>query len=104
MPTNDAVATFEEKTFLEEQDGFDQVVQDLETDGDRQRVLVLQSEWQALYDQAGEETDEKGEDTSFHHAGKKKNGNMSGSDATELFWKLHNEKLVCVGLLRYIQW
>ena len=25
----------------------------------RQRVLLLQSEWQALYDQAGEETDEK---------------------------------------------
>ena len=25
----------------------------------RQRVLVLQSEWQALYDQAGEDTDEK---------------------------------------------
>ena len=28
----------------------------------RQRVLVLQSEWQALYDQAGEETDEKVEE------------------------------------------
>ena len=25
-------------------------------------MLVLQSEWQALYDQAGEETDEKGEE------------------------------------------
>ena len=28
----------------------------------RQRVLVLQSEWQALYDQAGEETDDKVEE------------------------------------------
>ena len=27
----------------------------------RQRVLVLENEWQALYDQAGEETDDKAE-------------------------------------------
>ena len=32
-----------------------------ETQAEEENVLVLQSEWQALYDQAGEETDEKAE-------------------------------------------
>ena len=37
----------------------DLVLAETQAEENRQRVLVLQSEWQALYDQAGEETDEK---------------------------------------------
>ena len=37
----------------------DLVLAETQAEVNRQRVLVLQSEWQALYDQAGEETDEK---------------------------------------------
>ena len=38
----------------------DLALAETQAEENRQRVLVLQSEWQALYDQAGEETDEKG--------------------------------------------
>ena len=37
----------------------DLVLAETQAEENRRRVLVLQSEWQALYDQAGEETDEK---------------------------------------------
>ena len=37
----------------------DLVLAESQAENNRQRVLVLQSEWHALYDQAGEETDEK---------------------------------------------
>ena len=39
----------------------DLVLAETQAEENRQRVLILQSEWQALYDQAGEETDEKAE-------------------------------------------
>ena len=39
----------------------DLALAETQAEDNRQRVLVLQSEWQALYDQAGEETDEKAE-------------------------------------------
>ena len=37
----------------------DLALAETQAEENRQRVLTLQSEWQALYDQAGEETDEK---------------------------------------------
>ena len=37
----------------------DLALAETQAEENRQRVLILQSEWQALYEQAGEETDEK---------------------------------------------
>ena len=60
----------------DEQDKLDQRVYNLRNDlalaetqaeENRQRVLILQSEWQALYDQAGQETDEKVEQQLSHN-------------------------------------